>query len=128
MARKGSNRGTDPGWHAPAAVTNDGLVTSPPRGPAAPILCELAGGVWLAQHAIPGAPEAIARLRARHHQVLFVTNNSYPPIAEIEGALARIGIPATGAVLSSSMAAARLMQPGERALVCGGPGIAEALV
>jgi 4-nitrophenyl phosphatase len=127
MARKGSKRGTDPGWHAPVAITNDGEVTAATPGSSATILCDLDGVVWLSQHAIAGAPEAIARLRDDHHQVLFVTNNSFPPIAEVEGALERIGIPATGDVLSSSMAAARLLHPGERALVCGGPGIVEAL-
>jgi 4-nitrophenyl phosphatase len=126
MARKGSNRGTDPGWHADAAVTNDGSVTSATDARNT-VLCDLDGVVWLSQHAIAGSPEAIARLRRDGHQVLFVTNNSYPPIGEVEGALARIGVPAEGAVLSSAMAAARLLQPGERALVCGGPGIVEAL-
>ncbi len=126
MARKGSKRGTGPGWHADGAVTNDGVVRSAAARPPT-ILCDLDGVVWLSQHAIAGSPEAIARLRRDGHQVLFVTNNSYPPIAEVEGALARIGVPAEGDVLSSSMAAARLLQPGERALVCGGPGIVEAL-
>ena len=64
-------------------------------------------------------------LRAR--PVLFVTNNSGDTIARQEQALAAVGIPAEGAVLTSSMAAAELLQPGERALVVGGAGIFEAL-
>ena len=58
---------------------------------------------------------------------MFVTNNSSALVADQEAALAAVGIPATGDVLTSAMAAAALVEPGERVLVCGGPGIAEAL-
>jgi 4-nitrophenyl phosphatase len=83
--------------------------------------------VWLARHPIPGSVEGVARLRASGRRVVFVTNNSSAPIVEQEAALAAIGIPATGDVLTSAAAAARLVEPGERVLVCGGPGIAEAV-
>lgn len=66
-------------------------------------------------------------MRAAGTTVLFVTNNSGDTIARQEAALAEVGVPAEGAVLTSSMAAARLVQPGERVLVVGGPGIFEAL-
>ncbi|HRE02380.1 MAG TPA: hypothetical protein PLV68_13840, partial [Ilumatobacteraceae bacterium] len=56
-----------------------------------------------------------------------MTNNSYRRVAEHEAALAAIGIPAVGDVLSSAMAAALMVEPHERALVCGGPGVVEAL-
>lgn len=92
-----------------------------------PVLCDLDGVVWLAHHPISGSVDAIARLRAAGHRVLFVTNNSASPIGELEAALASIGIPATGDVLSSANAAALLVEPGERVMVCGGPGIVEAL-
>jgi 4-nitrophenyl phosphatase len=59
--------------------------------------------------------------------VLFATNNSFAPVAEVEAKLARVGIPATGDVVTSAMAAAQLVEPGERVLVCGGPGIVEAV-
>lgn len=59
--------------------------------------------------------------------MLFVTNNSASTRAEHEGALASIGIEATGDVVSSSMAAAFLVEPGERVLVTGGPGVSEAV-
>ena len=45
----------------------------------------------------------------------------------VEAKLARHGIPAEGDVLTSAAAAATLVEPGERVLVCGGPGIVEAL-
>jgi 4-nitrophenyl phosphatase len=89
---------------------------------------DLDGVVWLASQAIPGAPEAVARLRAAGERVVFATNNSGPVVAEQEAKLARLGIPAAGDVLSSAMAAARLVEPGERVLVCGGPGVGEAMV
>jgi HAD superfamily hydrolase (TIGR01450 family) len=92
-----------------------------------PVLCDLDGVVWLAHQPIPGSVDAVARLRAAGHRVLFVTNNSYSRVAEQEAALANIGIPASGDVLTSALAAAMLVQPGERALVCGGPGVVEAL-
>ena len=89
---------------------------------------DLDGVVWLASQPIPGAPEAVARLRAAGERVVFATNNSGPVVAEQEAKLAGLGIPAAGDVLSSAMAAARLVEPGERVLVCGGPGVGEAMV
>src|SRR4051794_2196353 len=91
------------------------------------VLCDLDGVVWLAHQAIPGSVAGIAELRAAGTRVLFVTNNSAARIEEQEAALAAIGIPATGDVLSSAQAAAALLQPGERVLVCGGEGILQAL-
>lgn len=91
------------------------------------VLCDLDGVVWLSRLAIPGAPEGIAALRASGRRVLFVTNNSYSLVAEQEAALGAIGIPAEGDVITSAQAAAFLVEPGETVLVCGGPGVDEAL-
>ncbi len=91
------------------------------------VLCDLDGVVWLAHDAISGAPEAIERLRGVGIRVFFVTNNSYSLVAEQEAALARIGVPAVGGVLTSAQAAALLIEPGEMVLVCGGPGVSEAV-
>ena len=90
-------------------------------------MLDLDGVVWLGDQPIPGAAEAVGTLRARGERVLFATNNSFARLAEQEAKLERFGIPAHGDVLTSAMAAARLVEAGERALVCGGPGIAEAL-
>lgn len=98
----------------------------PPVEPLA-VLCDLDGVVWLAGQPIPGSVDAIAALRRAGHRVLFVTNNSFARVAEQEAALGAIGVPAVGDVVTSAMAAARLVAPGERAAVCGGPGIVEAL-
>ena len=69
----------------------------------------------------------MGQARSRRNRVLFVTNNSAGRVEAQEGALAAIGIPAEGDVLTSSMAAALLLQPGERALVAGGDGVVQAL-
>jgi len=91
------------------------------------VLCDLDGVVWLAHQPIPGSVDAIARLRAAGHRVLFVTNNSGARLEAQEATLASIGIPAEGDVLTSALAAAMLLQPGETALVCGGEGVVQAL-
>ena len=90
------------------------------------VLCDLDGVVWLAHQPIPGSVEAIAALRAAGHRVLFVTNNSSARVEVQEAALDAIGIPAVGDVLTSAKAAALLIEPGERVLVCGGDGVVEA--
>lgn len=95
--------------------------------PVATVLCDLDGVVWLARRSIPGAPEAVERMRRAGCRVVFVTNNSGDRIGAQEKALASIGIPATGDVLTSAMAAARLVGPDDRVYVCGGAGIVEAV-
>ena len=89
---------------------------------------DLDGVMWLGDRPIPGSSAAVARLRAAGEDVVFVTNNSWSPVAEVEARLAAMGVDAAGLVLTSAMAAARRVEPGEQALVCGGPGIVEALV
>ena len=91
------------------------------------VLCDLDGVVWLAHRPISGSVEAIAALRASGRRVVFVTNNSAATRSDHEAALEKIGIAASGDVVSSAMAAARLVEPGERILVAGGPGVVEAV-
>jgi HAD superfamily hydrolase (TIGR01450 family) len=92
------------------------------------VLCDLDGVVWLARQAIPGAPAAVELLRDSGRRVLFVTNNSVSVLAEQEQALAAIGIPAGGDVVTSAQAAASLVASGDHVMVCGGPGVSEAVV
>lgn len=89
---------------------------------------DLDGVVWLADTPIAGAAEAVARLRDAGEEVLFATNNSGSPVGAVEAKLAAHGIGAEGDVITSAMAVAALVQPGERALLCAGAGAAEALV
>lgn len=91
------------------------------------MLCDLDGVVWLAHQPIDGSVAAIARLRAAGVRVLFVTNNSSARLAEQEEALDGIGVPARGDVVTSAVAAAQLVGPGESVLVCAGAGVAEAV-
>jgi HAD superfamily hydrolase (TIGR01450 family) len=93
-----------------------------------PFALDLDGVVWLADEPIPGAAAAVARLRATGDDVVFVTNNSSQPVAAVEAKLARHGMPAAGDVVTSAMAAASLVEPGQRVLVCGGPGVVEAVL
>jgi 4-nitrophenyl phosphatase len=88
---------------------------------------DLDGVVWLGDQPVPGAAAAVARLRAAGEQVCFATNNSSVVIAEQEAKLARFGIAAEGGLVTSAMAGAALAEPGQRVLVCGGPGVVEAL-
>lgn len=88
---------------------------------------DLDGVVWLGDVPIPGAAEAVARLRSAGEPVVFCTNNSNHPVADVEAKLADHGIPPEGGVVTSAMAAAALVEPGERVLVCAGPGVVEAL-
>ncbi|HSB85880.1 MAG TPA: HAD-IIA family hydrolase [Ilumatobacteraceae bacterium] len=92
------------------------------------VLCDLDGVVWLSHLPIPGSVDAIATLRAAGHRVLFVTNNSSARVEAQEAALASIGIPATGDVLTSANAAALLISPGEKVMVCGGEGVSQAVL
>lgn len=94
---------------------------------AKPVVLDLDGVVWLADTPIPGAADAVARLRSAGHRVLFASNNSSLVGAEVEAKLARFGIDASGDVVTSAEAAASLVKPGERVLICGGPGLTEAV-
>lgn len=89
---------------------------------------DLDGVVWLGSQLIPGAPEAVAQLRASGHDVVFVTNNSFATVGEQEAKLASFGIDAAGDVVTSAVVAARLVEPGERVVVLGGAGIVEAVL
>jgi HAD superfamily hydrolase (TIGR01450 family) len=95
------------------------------QGPVA--VCDLDGVIWLADTAIEGAAGAVAALRAAGYRLLFVTNNSFAPVAEVEAKLASMGVPAVGDVVTSAMAAAQLVDAGERVMLAGGPGAREEL-
>lgn len=88
---------------------------------------DLDGVVWLADRPIAGSADAIARLRDAGHHVVFVTNFSWGRRGDLADKLAAHGIDPRDDVLTSSMAAARLVEPGERVLIVGGPGITEAV-
>ena len=88
---------------------------------------DLDGVVWLGDAPIPGAAEAVERLRDAGETVAFVTNNSFTRRSSVIEKLARHGIDAGDLVLTSAMAAATLIEPGTRVMVCAGPGVLEEL-
>jgi 4-nitrophenyl phosphatase len=87
----------------------------------------LDGVVWLADEPIPGAADAVRRLRDAGEPLAFVTNNSFGTVDEVAAKLSRHGIDPGADVVTSAMAAATLVEAGTRVLVCGGPGVVEAV-
>ena len=91
-------------------------------------MLDLDGVIWLGDEAIPGAREAISALRANGRGVLLVTNNSRPTVAEYLQKLAGFGIDISREeLISSSIAAGSLINPGESVYVIGGDGLKEAI-
>lgn len=90
-----------------------------------PWVLDLDGVIRLGDEPIAGAAEAVALLRAAGEEVVFATNNAYRRIRDQEASLEAMGIPAHGAVVGAAEAGARLLVPGERVLVVGGPGLRE---
>jgi HAD superfamily hydrolase (TIGR01450 family) len=91
-------------------------------------ILDLDGVVWLAEDPLEGSAEAVDRLRAAGHRVIFITNNSSPQVSDITDKLVGAGIQADrDDVVTSAQAAASLIEPESTALVCAGPGVVEAL-
>ncbi|MDE0928923.1 MAG: HAD-IIA family hydrolase [Acidimicrobiales bacterium] len=88
---------------------------------------DLDGVVWLGTDRIPGVGEAVTKLQDAGETVLFVTNNSGSRIVDLEARLAHHGIDARGGVISSAMAVAQMVEPGERIMGMCGPGCREEL-
>jgi glycerol-1-phosphatase len=94
---------------------------------------DLDGVVYLSDQAIPGAAEALRRVRELGVAVAFVTNNAYRSPAEVAAKLVRLGVRAApDEVLTSSQAVVHLLGgkaglAGAKVLMVGGPGLAEAL-
>ena len=96
------------------------------------VCCDLDGVVWRGDEPIPGAGAAISVLRDAGFRVVFVSNNSSQPVAEVAGKLAAAGVPASSDdVVTSAVSAATLLasalDPGSPVLACAGPGVVEAL-
>ncbi len=94
------------------------------------VVCDLDGVVYLGGSEIPGAGKALQRLDDAGIRVLFATNNSMRPPAEVARRVAEItGYQArTDQILTSAMAAASMLAgTGAACLVVGGEGIGLAL-
>lgn len=89
---------------------------------------DLDGVIWRGSETVPGAPEAIAALRRRGVPFAFVTNSAARTPSQVADKLASHGIAdAEDAVITAAMAAAAMVEPGERVLVVGSDGLREAL-
>jgi glycerol 3-phosphatase-2 len=95
------------------------------------ICCDLDGVLWRGDATIPGAADAVARLRAAGHRCVFLTNNAGPSIADVIAKLAVHGVDAVADdVVTSAQAAARVVVArfgaGARVFACAGAGVGEA--
>jgi 4-nitrophenyl phosphatase len=91
-------------------------------------ILDLDGVIWLAERPIPGAAEAVAKLRDAGQRPLFVTNNSSPRVGTLVEKLEGLGVPAEPEeIVTSAQAAATLVAEGETVLVCAGEGVLEAV-
>jgi HAD superfamily hydrolase (TIGR01450 family) len=94
------------------------------------VILDLDGVVVLGDHAVPGAPAALQRLRAMGKKLRFVTNNASRTAADVAGLLRNVGVQADpGEVLTSAGATATLLAerfpPGTAILVVGAPALRE---
>ncbi|MGH9178984.1 MAG: HAD-IIA family hydrolase [Acidimicrobiales bacterium] len=89
---------------------------------------DLDGVLWRGNDPIPGSTDAVAALRDRGHQVVFLTNNSHQPVEAYVAKLRKMGVEVgDDDVITSGQAAASLLEPGTTGLVCAGPGVEDAL-
>ena len=96
------------------------------------VLLDLDGVVYIGPKAVPGAPEALTRVREAGMRTAFVTNNASRPPRVVAAHLRELGVQAADDdVVNSAQAASALfaqrLPAGSRVLVVGGVGLYEAL-
>jgi HAD superfamily hydrolase (TIGR01450 family) len=94
----------------------------------ASLVCDMDGVLYRGNDTIPGAPEAVRRLRANGVKVLFCTNNSNQTVQQYTEKLVGMGIEATAEdILTSAVVTTEVLRDrgflGRRALVVGGAGL-----
>ena len=97
------------------------------------LVCDLDGVIYRGDQVLPGAPEAIRRLRARGVRVVFCTNNSRYTVDEYVHKLNSFGVTVNrDDIISSGIVTAeeliRRGFVGASAMVVGGHGIEKALI
>jgi len=95
------------------------------------LVCDLDGVVYRGHQAVPHAVEALMA-RGSAVGLVLATNNASRPAAEVARQLAGLGLEVTpDQVMTSAQAGAAhlasVLEPGDRVLAVGGPGVAEAL-
>ena len=89
---------------------------------------DLDGVIWRGTETVPGSPEAVAELRAAGVPIAFVTNSAMRTPAQVAAKLAHHGIPdAESEVVTAAMAAATMVEAGERVVAVGSEGLLAAL-
>jgi HAD superfamily hydrolase (TIGR01458 family) len=91
------------------------------------ILLDVDGVLHVSGTPIPGAVEAVARLKAHGHTLRFVTNNSTVPRAELTAGLVELGFPVEEDELQTTPRAAARELAGRRVLALVMPGIVDDL-
>ncbi|GAA3243279.1 HAD-IIA family hydrolase [Actinocorallia longicatena] len=96
------------------------------------LLLDLDGVVYSGKVGVPGAAEALGRVRGSGKRLAFVTNNASRTPGAVAALLCAVGVPAeVEDVVTSAQAAARLLaeelEPGAKVLVVGGMGLRQAL-
>lgn len=108
--------------HAPSA--RGPLPPGPQIERYAGVVFDLDGVIYLADRPVPGAADTVAAVRDGGRPVAFVTNNAARTPEDVADKLAAMGVPAdVGEIVTSSQAAARLLEPGSRCLVVGTQGL-----
>ena len=93
----------------------------------AAILIDVDGVLHVSGDPIPGAPEAVAELRARGHRLRFITNNTTRSQAALAGELRAGGIDLDDSELQTPAAAAARALAGKRVLALVIAGLVEDL-
>ncbi len=105
-----------------AAADNQPAAAARPAAYAG-VICDLDGTVYLSGRPIPGAVEALARVRAEGVRVVFVSNNPLRDARSYADRLTGLGIPAEpGDILTSGAVMAAWLRehtPGARVLLLG---------
>jgi 4-nitrophenyl phosphatase len=96
------------------------------------LVCDLDGVIYRGGDPLPGAVDAIHRLRARGVKVLFCTNNSRSTVSDYVEKLTSMGLEAVeDDVLTSAIVTAEVLRErgfsGRTAMIVGGDGVREAL-
>jgi 4-nitrophenyl phosphatase len=96
------------------------------------LVCDMDGVIYRENEPVEGSIEAVGRLRERGVRVLFCTNNSRDTIGRYLDKLRHMGLETDeGDILTSAIVTREVLEErnlsGKRALVVGGPGLAEAV-
>jgi len=92
------------------------------------LICDLDGVVWSGNEMIEGSATALSELHRQGVSIWFVTNNSNRLPSHYLERLQRAGIDHQGQIITSAQAAASILHEGESVLICGGPGVKEAVI